>query len=167
MKNLRPILAMVLAVNGLSGCARQNPRTVSHVDTDASIPLNLPWQPEDGRVITTWVDTKHSTMSTLYGNDIAVNSARSSVGGPAYPIGARIALVTWREREDERWFGASIPATVQSVEFVTIRSGPTNKVEYVCLRFEGGLLQHTLADTPIASRDRAAYLLSQRAAIMP
>ena len=32
-----------------------------------------------------------------------------------------LALVTWAQRDDPHWFGAKIPSTVQSVEFVTIQ----------------------------------------------
>jgi hypothetical protein len=160
-------IAVALALGGSVGCARQNPRTISHIDTDASLQSHLPWQPQDGRVITTWVDPRNSTMSTLYGNDTAVDSARSSGNAPAYPSGAMIALVTWKQREDERWFGANIPASVQSVEFVTIKKGPTRNTEYLYQRFEGGVLLQAADGATLAPQGRAAYLLSQRAAMMP
>jgi hypothetical protein len=160
-------LAIVFSLGALIGCARQNSRSISHLDTDASIQSGLPWRPEDGRVITTWVDANSSTMSTLYGNDVAVNSARSASDIPAYPAGSMVALVTWSQREDERWFGAKIPARVQLVEFETVRNGPANKMEYVYQRFVGGALKQTMVEASITSDKRATYLLSQRAAIMP
>ncbi|MGA7237229.1 MAG: hypothetical protein WBY44_16205 [Bryobacteraceae bacterium] len=44
-------------------------------------------------------------------------------GEPRYPIGAVLALVTWTKQEDDRWFGARIPAEVKSVEFVGVTAG--------------------------------------------
>ena len=46
-------------------------------------------------------------MSTLYGHDDAVRSARSDLG---YPPGSTLAVVTWRRQNDPHWFGAMIPA---------------------------------------------------------
>ena len=40
--------------------------------------------------------------------------------GVAYPAGAVLGLVTWRQREDPHWFGARIPGSVVSVEFVEV-----------------------------------------------
>jgi hypothetical protein len=160
-------LAAVLVWGGFVGCTKQNPRTITKIDHDAAIPSGLPWQPQNGRVITLWVDPKDETMSTLYGNDEAVDAARSSGDRPAYTAGAMIALVTWKPREDERWFGANIPATVKSVEFVTVKSGTMNKSEYVYQRFEGGFLRQTLSADVLTPGGRTTYLLSQRAATMP
>jgi hypothetical protein len=158
---------LVLVSSGFVGCTKQNPRTLSKIDMDAAPKSGLPWQPQNGRVITIWVDPKNGTMSTLYGNDVAVDSARSLGDAPAYPPGAMIALVTWRQREDERWFGANIPATVQSVEFVTVKKGSTSSMEYNYQRFEGRLQQQAVGEDHIAHNGRVAYLLSRHAAIMP
>jgi hypothetical protein len=72
------------------------------------------------KAITAVVDRGAGTTSTLFGNDGAVSAARA---GLAYPPGAVLGLVTWREREDPHWFGARIPGDVVSVEFVEVGSG--------------------------------------------
>ena len=62
--------------------------------------------PLTGKIITSFVNTRDGTMSTLYGNDIAVKSARA---GQVYPVGAVVSLVTWSQRDDPHWFGGRIP----------------------------------------------------------
>ena len=65
------------------------------------------------KVITTFINRKDSTMSTLYGNDIAVQNARK---GQPYGAGAVVSLVTWLQREDPHWFGGRIPAALSYIE---------------------------------------------------
>jgi hypothetical protein len=71
----------------------------------------------EGRVITSWIDPKSSTMSTLYGNDQAVDYARTNAD-QKYPDGALLTLVTWKQMADDHWFGARIatlPGVVQTL----------------------------------------------------
>ncbi len=84
----------------------------------AALPAALPNDPLQWRVITSSVDHQGHTMSTLYGNDAAIDHARVSPQTP-YPAGAVLALVTWNQQEDKHWFGGRIPGEVRSVEFVT------------------------------------------------
>ena len=92
-------------------------------------------------------------MSTLYGNDLAVESARA--GRDLYADGSVLSLVTWTQREDPHWFGARIPGKVQSVEFETIGKDST-KSGYQ--RFEGpDLRPATLSDAQTASARRTAF----------
>ena len=67
-------------------------------------------------------------MATLYGNEAAIQSAHSrtpALGTITYKPGSVLALVTWAQREDPHWFGARIPSTLFSVEFVEIPSSDT------------------------------------------
>jgi hypothetical protein len=126
---------------------------------------NLPFHPLDWKVITSSIDKQGATMSTLYGNDVAVRYARSG-SGKDYPAGAVVSLVTWTEREDDHWFGALIPGEVKSVEFVSVRE-KGDKTSYAYERYAGSPLKRTQALAGQSEEDRAAYLLSQRAAVMP
>lgn len=69
------------------------------------------------KAITSKIDKSRGTMSILYGNDIAVDAARRGV---AYPAGAQLADVTWRQREDEHWYGANIPDSLVEVNMQRI-----------------------------------------------
>jgi hypothetical protein len=99
-------------------------------------------------------------MSTMYGNDVAVEYARTNTA-KAYPAGSVLSVVTWDQQEDARWFGGKIPQRVQSVEFVAV-TGPG---VYTYQRYEGSPLKKVQDET--APNDRAANVLSQRAAVMP
>jgi hypothetical protein len=96
------------------------------VNNRAALPASLPYQPLNWSAITPYVDPKTHTMSTLYGNDIAMRGLQvcgAATGSmPVYPAGAVLALITWVQRDDPHWFGARIPDTPQSVEFVQVRA---------------------------------------------
>ncbi len=89
-------------------------------NVQAAVPAGLPYPVMEWKAITTVVDRGAETTGTLFGNDAAVSAARA---GMAYPAGAVLGLVTWRQREDPHWFGARIPGAVMSVEFVEVGTG--------------------------------------------
>jgi hypothetical protein len=103
-------------------------------------------------------------MSTLYGNDVAVQYARTNEQYN-YPAGSILSVVTWKQQEDPRWFGARIPATVKSVEYVTVKAASDQKPSWSYQSYEGTPLKKTLAQE--GPNDRVSWLLSQRAAVMP
>jgi hypothetical protein len=152
----RAIGAMAALI--LAGCSSENPRVVTRVNQDAALTGDLIANPLGDKVITTWIDPRNSTMSTLFGNDVAVENSRGE-----YPAGSMLALVTWTQQEDPRWFGAKIPAKPQSVEFVVVGTEPA----YSYRKYEGSPLKQVSTDAGTSPNDRAAYLLSQRAAVMP
>jgi len=148
---------------GLVGCTEPvNPRVQTRLNQDAAPAGELPSNPVRGRVITSWIDKKNATMSTLYGNDVAVQYARTNAA-MMYPVGAVLSVVTWAQQEDPRWFGGNIPAKAKSVEYVTV-TGPG---AYSYQRYEGSPLKKVASVEGADPKDRAAYLLSQRAAVMP
>src|ERR1700722_15251288 len=53
------------------GCAGDNPKTSATPNQSASLPGQLPANPLQWKVITSMADHADSTMSTLYGNDVA------------------------------------------------------------------------------------------------
>jgi hypothetical protein len=117
------------------------------------------------KVVTSGVNPKSSTMYTLYGNDIAVLYARTSAGRN-YPDGAVLALVTWQQQEDARWFGARIPAQSKSAEFLSVRVPEDGHFSNAYRRYEGSPLRE-VASTERQTEARVASLLSLRAAVMP
>lgn len=108
-------------------------------------------------VITTTINKRQHTMSTLYGNVLAVKRARSGAGIQA---GEKLVLVTWKQKPDENWFGANIPAEVQRIEQVTTLAGPASY-----RRFDGpSLALHT--DTTAQSK-RINAIFGMQASMMP
>lgn len=103
----------------------------------AALPPSLPYQPLGWNAITMYVDPATRTMSTLFGNALAMQAVRQRVDSPAYSAGAVLALVTWAQRDDPHWFGARIPDKPESVEFVEV-TAPGSKISY--RRFAGEAL---------------------------
>jgi len=98
---------------GVFGCAGEKPKVSASLNQTASLMGELPANPLAWRVITSSASRNDSTMSTLYGNDVAVQYARAN-SDHKYPNGSALSLVTWTQQEDSRWFGAKIPAPVKS-----------------------------------------------------
>ena len=154
------LLGAVLAA-GLVACSdKTNPRVVTRLNEKAALVGELPSNPLKGKVITSWVNKHDATMSTMFGNDVAVQYARTNAE-MQYPAGAVLSVVTWSQQEDPRWFGGNIPQKPRAVEFVRV-TGPG---AYSYQRYEGSPLKKV--EDGAAPNDRAAYVLSQRAAVMP
>lgn len=162
------LFSAVLSLGILSviGCSNPYPPVVATQNKGALLPTNLPSNPLQDKVITSWIDRRDSTMSTLYGNDIAVQYSRTSQQQD-YPSGSTLSLVTWTQQEDPRWFGARIPAKVKSVEYVMVKSGPDQRTSYTYESYTGTPLNKTTDQQGPTPTPRAAYLLSQHAAVMP
>jgi hypothetical protein len=161
--SVRKICLFGVMAMGLAGCSDQvNPRVATRLNQDAALVGDLPSNPLQGRAITSWINKQDSTMSTLFGNDAAVQYARSH-SDMKYPVGAVLLAVTWNQQEDPRWFGGKIPHKPKAVEFVTV-TGP-GATSYQ--RYEGSPLKKVASVEGADPTDRAAYLLAQRAAVMP
>ncbi|MEO6816794.1 MAG: cytochrome P460 family protein [Edaphobacter sp.] len=158
--------ALSLGILSVLGCSNPYPPVVAEPNQSAVLPGNLPSNPMQDKVITSWIDRNDSTMSTLYGNDIAVQYSRTSQQQD-YPSGSTLSLVTWAQQDDPRWFGAKIPAKVKSVEYVTIKTSADHHTSYTYESYGGTPLKKTSDQQGPTPAPRAAYLLSQRAAVMP
>jgi hypothetical protein len=156
---------LVLSLS-LLGCAADEPKISAVLNQSASLVGQIPANPLQWKIITSSIDRAGSTMSTLYGNDLAIAYARTSPQHD-YPVGAELSLVTWTQAEDTRWFGAKIPAQLKSVEFVTVESAPDGTRSYSYQEFTGVLLKMASTQKSLTPSDRTAYLLSERAAVMP
>jgi Haem-binding domain/Cytochrome P460 len=126
------------------------------------LPANLPWNPLAGKVLTVSVDPRNSLFSTLYGNDVAAQYARSS-SGLDYPAGSAVCLVTWQEQDDARWFGGRIPGGVRSVECAGVTARPDGQKSTTFESYAGS----PLTQTPGDNTRRAAELFGMRPAVLP
>lgn len=150
----------------LFGCSRQNPNVRTAFNHSAALVGDLPYNPLQWRVIASWANTEDSTMSTLYGNDAAVSYARTNLKRN-YPAGSILALVTWHQQDDPRWFGGRIPAEPKSVEFVAITASSDQRISYEYQEYEGSPLKRTSMQQAATPNDRIAFLMAQRAAVFP
>ena len=71
--------------------------------------------------LTSFINVKDTTMSTLYGNKIAWEYAKLKNDGK-YPKNAILYEVTWKQKSDSVWFGANIPKELKSIERISYLS---------------------------------------------
>jgi len=162
-------LLLTLILMSVSGCTSENPRVMTRLNDSASLMGDLPFNPLHDKVITSWIDKSNktgSTMSTLYGNDVAIDYARTNAGHD-YPTGSVLSVITWSQQEDPRWFGGFVPQKVKSVEFVTVGVGADHQPSYAYQEYEGAQLKKTAGQEGPTANERVALLLAQRAAVMP
>lgn len=96
----------------------------------ASVPGPAGSAPLQGIVLNSYVNPRHQTMATLYGNKPAADYLLNHADG-LYPDGAELTLVTWQQQPDPRWFGGNIPGAAQKVEVVKFDKGP-HYASYQC-----------------------------------
>jgi len=159
------LLGIVLSLS-VVGCSSDEPKISATINPNASLVGDLPANPLKWTVVTSAINTEDSTMSTLYGNNVAAGYARTN-SQHNYPNGSVLSLVTWTQRDDDRWFGAKIPDQVKSVEFVFVGAAADGQPLYSYQEYEGAPLKRVTAQEGRTPGDRGAYLLSQRAAVMP
>ena len=133
-----------------------------NINTKASFPDPGKFSTDGLKFITSFVNKKAGTMSTLYGNVLALQKTKdlnaALVGGESF------TLVTWKQQEDEHWFGAKIPGDLQSVEILKANSGGSQMmINYQ--RYEGKDL--VLNPDTSYNRERIKFMLVQRASVMP
>jgi Haem-binding domain/Cytochrome P460 len=118
------------------------------------------------KVIMSSIDRNKSTMSTLYGNDRAVHFARTSTGNQ-YPFGSELTLVTWKQKEDDHWYGARIPGSIQKVEKIHISDSGKLGL-YPVYEKKGGASAGPIANSgTMDAKARMSYILNLRPSVMP
>ncbi len=166
MKSMKRIYFIVLFVSvAISGCSQKRTAPAELINQQASLPGNLPYDPFQWRVITSGLNNKEATMFTLYGNDAAVNYARTT-GQHAYPADSVLCLVTWTRKEDKHWFGGEIPSEIKSIEFVKASAPPATGPTYTYESYAGAPPVKIEKDFATGA-DRANTILSMRASVMP
>jgi hypothetical protein len=157
---------MVILCLTLSGCTSKRTQVSTLINDKASLHGDLPFNPFQWSVISSFVNAQESTMSTLYGNDLAVRHARTDPHHP-YPVGSVLSLITWGQQEDEHWFGAKIPGQLKSIEFVRVDSSENLQPAYSYQSFAGSPLEQVTEEETNVPNVRMNYVLSQRALVMP
>lgn len=157
---LAGILLLSTFLLNMFGCAGAETKILATINQSASLVSQLPANPLQWKIITSAINKADSTMSTLYGNDPAVSYARAN-SRHNYPTGSVLSLVTWTQREDDRWFGAKIPDQVKSVEFVFVDAAGDGRQSYSYQEYEGRPLTMVSEQKGFTPNDRTAYLLAQ------
>jgi hypothetical protein len=120
----------------------------------------------EGKVITSFIDQKQGTMSTLYGNIEAAAYARTH-SDAEYPAGSELTLVTWNQKPDEHWFGARIPGEKQRIEIIHVTDTLKGKQADVYEMYGGPSMKKTNDQKQEEAEARRNFILQQRASVMP
>lgn len=149
-------------------CSDQKENAAQLYNRTASLSKSdsLDFNPLLWKVINTMIDKSNNTMSTLYGNDIAVSYARSGAG-ITFPQGAALSLVTWKQQEDKHWFGAKIPQQIQSIELIKYVSSGNNMARPLYENYKGSPLHLSKGNNPTSDAERIAYISGQKVFVVP
>lgn len=164
MKTSHLLAAALLLM--LIGCSQPNARVITRFNRNAEVSGELPYNPLEWEVIASTLNHNDHTLATFLGNDRAIAYARKNAS-QAYPAGSVLCVITWSQEEDPRWFGGNIPGNVRSVEFVEVQSGPDRGGTYLYSLYDGSPLRKVVSTEEESPTGRAAYIVGQRAAVMP
>ncbi|WP_158797535.1 cytochrome P460 family protein [Pedobacter sp. L105] len=146
----------------LVSCSEKHPDGASLINKEASLPAAFNFSKMGLKVITSSINKKQGTMSTLYGNDLALNTAKA--GRPAQP-GEVLALITWKQKDDDRWFGAKIPGKLQSMEMINTTAAPGAAATVTYKHYDGD--QMALNPDTLVNQERIKYIFDQKPSVMP
>ena len=164
MTTVRLVGAVLLIL--LIGCSKPNSRIQTRLDRGAEISGELPYNPLLWDVISSSLNAADHTVRTISGNENAVDYARHHASHE-YPAGSVLAMITWSQQEDPRWFGGRIPGSVQSVEFLEVQAALDDEQTYLYSMYSGTPLRKSASIAEKSPTCRSAYLLAQKAAVMP
>jgi hypothetical protein len=160
MKNLTCCLSAFFCL--LICSCNNNDDVPDNINAKASLPYSAKFSTAGLKVITSFIDNKAGTMSTLYGNEPALQKATSL--NQSMVRDALFKLVTWKQQPDEHWFGAGIPGDLQSLEILkTAPGGDSGVLNYQ--RYQGKTL--VLNTDTMHQSERIKFILSQRPSVMP
>jgi len=155
-------LSILIVALGLLFAACQSPTPAGQLlNADASLPAAHTISGKGLKVITSFINNRQHTMATLYGNAAALQSLQ---GGTKPIAGEELTLITWKQKEDEHWFGAKIPGAISSLETIKILPGD-NKYVVSYQRFVGPAL--TADRDTLGNAGRIAFMLAQQPSVMP
>jgi hypothetical protein len=149
----------------LIGCSQPNARVTTRFNRDAEVSGELPYNPLQWEVIASTLNHNDHTLATVLGNDRAIAYARKNATH-AYPAGSVLSVITWSQEKDPRWFGGNIPGNVRSVEFLEVQFGQDHET-YLYTLYGGSPLRKLVSTEEKSPTGRAAYILGQRAVVMP
>ncbi|SEN24546.1 hypothetical protein SAMN05192574_102893 [Mucilaginibacter gossypiicola] len=158
---MKTVYSLIIACTLMLAACSDN-KQVELYNTKAALPASAKYNLGGLKVITSFVNKTKGTASTLYGNDLALKAA---IEGNKIIAGNEIfTLVTWKQQDDDHWFGAKIPSDVESVEVIkTASSGNNVAINYQQLN---GKPLDLKTDTS-GQAERIKYILGQKPSVLP
>ena len=139
-----------------------NSNSSDNLNIKASLPDSFEHSPKDLKVITSFINKQLGTMSTLYGNQLALQKA---IGFNEHVLADEVfTLITWKQQPDAHWFGANIPGDLLSIEVLeTTVNSDTVVINYQL--YEGKNLE--LNADPLHRSERIKFILDLKPSVMP
>lgn len=153
-------LFLIFAFVLLASC-QKNSENILNLEASLEQSDELKENPLLMKPITSSIQPGIKTMSTLYGNDIAFDYAKTNIGSD-YPQNAVLYEATWAQKSDELWFGANIPKNLISVEKISF----SGKGLILYEMFKGKTLKRVKTDHKNENL-RIESILSQKMAVSP
>ena len=156
MKSLHSIIIALIII--AAGCNRNSKDNLNE-KASVSVLDALPENPLLLSPITFSINPNKALMSTLYGNTAAFQHSKTKADS-AYPEGAVLYEVTWKQKADSLWYGANIPDQIISIEKVEFTGNSVAKYEL----YAGHPLKKA---TSTDEKKRIASILSKHMAETP
>jgi hypothetical protein len=158
MKNL----IYMLFVGSLVVSACNQHRRVQLFNDKAALPKPFKFDTLGLKVMASFIQKKSGTMSTLYANPFAL--ANAIKGNRNHLAGEVLALVTWKQRADDHWFGAKIPGDLLAVELVKTTNGKNGTL----ITYNKHTGKNLAADPDtLQEKERIKYIFDQQPSVMP
>lgn len=115
-------------------------------------------------VYTVFANRGTRTMSVVYGNKAAIQSANSKSDG--HHAGEELTVVTYQQENNKYWYGSYINGRVKSVEKITMRRPKSGAAgwEY---HLVDGIRPSGIGGEQLAASQRVAEILSKRPLVFP
>ena len=116
------------------------------------------------QVITSFANSKLQTMSVLYGNSPARQSAL--LGYRTHSPGEIFKLVTYKQADNKFWYGSHINGAIKSVEIVAA-SQSVNATAPLTYTLERGQAPTDSVGDEVKSVNRINYIFSHKPSVFP
>ena len=112
--------------------------------------------------ITSFLSKKLNTVSILFGNQLALESAKT---GRVHQSGEVFTLVTWNQQNKEFWYPALINGRIKSIEVVKL-SLSNNQIRHEYKLVKGAVPSNN-SHIRFSKRERIDFILSHKASVYP
>lgn len=117
------------------------------------------------KVITSFASRKQQTISVLYGNQLAMQSA--ATGSHKHVAGELFKLVTFRQANNTYWYGSYINGAVKSIETLYTKPAVSGNSMMLYYTVERGKAPLNIAGSTASAHERINNILSHRALVFP
>lgn len=158
---MKKIFGLAILLLALASCKE---KPVENRNSEASLPESFGFDQMQLKVISSSINPAAGTMGTLYGNEVAVKAMRSEQTDSTHAK-KTLVLVTWKQQDDPKWFGAKIPAGLMLAETLTT-SGPFSDTKNISYKKYTGKNLQPVTSSPDDEK-RILEILQIKPSILP